>query len=95
LYFLQPPQEKLPESAGLLDLPEYRLNHAFSSRVNGRSHLRLQLTIHPLRNQPDFRTISDLRKGAAAAPKPLDFAYSGTHLLKENTGQIEDAMEWT
>ena len=33
-----------------------------------------------------------LRKGAAAAPKPLDFAYSGTHLLKENTGQIEEAM---
>jgi AsmA protein len=33
-----------------------------------------------------------LREGAAAAPKPLDFAYSGTHLLKENTGQIEDAM---
>ena len=33
-----------------------------------------------------------LRKGAPAAPKPLDFAYSGTHLLKENTGQIEDAM---
>jgi AsmA protein len=33
-----------------------------------------------------------LRNGAAAAPKPLDFAYSGTHLLKENTGQIEDAM---
>lgn len=33
-----------------------------------------------------------LRKGAAAAPKPLDFAYSGTHRLKENTGQIEDAM---
>lgn len=33
-----------------------------------------------------------LRKGASAAPKPLDFAYSGTHLLKENTGQIEDAM---
>ena len=33
-----------------------------------------------------------LRKGAAAAPKPLDFTYSGTHLLKENTGQIEDAM---
>ena len=33
-----------------------------------------------------------LRKGAAAAPKPLDFAYNGTHLLKENTGQIEDAM---
>jgi len=33
-----------------------------------------------------------LRKGAAAAPKPLDFSYSGTHLLKENTGQIEDAV---
>jgi AsmA protein len=33
-----------------------------------------------------------LRKSAAAAAKPLDFAYSGTHLLKENRGQIEDAM---
>jgi AsmA protein len=32
-----------------------------------------------------------LRKGAAAAPKPLDFSYSGTHVLKETTGQIEDA----
>jgi AsmA protein len=32
-----------------------------------------------------------LRKGAAAAPKPLDLAYSSTHSLKENTGQIEDA----
>ncbi len=33
-----------------------------------------------------------LRKGAAAAPRPLDFGFSGTRLLKENTGQIEDAM---
>jgi AsmA protein len=33
-----------------------------------------------------------LRKGATAAPKPLDFAYSGTHRLKENIVQIEDAM---
>ncbi|MGB7731609.1 MAG: AsmA family protein [Candidatus Acidiferrum sp.] len=33
-----------------------------------------------------------LRKGAAAAPEPLDFAYSGAQLLKENTVQIEDAM---
>jgi AsmA protein len=33
-----------------------------------------------------------LRKGAVAAPEPLDFAYRGTHLLKENTVQIEDAM---
>ena len=32
-----------------------------------------------------------LRKGAAAAPKPLDLSYSGTHRLKENSGQIEDA----
>ena len=32
-----------------------------------------------------------LRKGTAAAPRPLDFAFSGTRLLKENTGQIEDA----
>jgi AsmA protein len=31
-----------------------------------------------------------LRKGTAAQ-KPLDFAYSGTHRLKENSGQIEDA----
>ena len=33
-----------------------------------------------------------LRKGAAAAPKPLDFAYAGTHVLKENNGRIEDAV---
>jgi AsmA protein len=32
-----------------------------------------------------------LRKGAAAAPKPLDMAYGGTHRMKENTGQIDDA----
>jgi len=32
-----------------------------------------------------------LRKGAPAAPKPLDLAYSGTHRLKENSGHIEDA----
>jgi AsmA protein len=32
-----------------------------------------------------------LRKGAAPASKPVDFAYTGTHLLKENTGQIKDA----
>ena len=55
LYFLQPSQEKLPESACLLDLPEHRLNYAFSSRVNGRSHLGLQLTIHPLYATGIFR----------------------------------------
>jgi AsmA protein len=33
-----------------------------------------------------------LRKGAAAAPKPLDLTYRGTYRLKENTGQIEDAI---
>jgi AsmA protein len=33
-----------------------------------------------------------LRKGAGAAQGPLDFGYSGTHVLKENSGQIEDAM---
>jgi AsmA protein len=32
-----------------------------------------------------------LRKGAAAAPKPLDLTYSGTHRMKENSGQIQDA----
>lgn len=32
-----------------------------------------------------------LRKGALAAPKPLDLMYSGTHRLKENTGVIQDA----
>jgi len=32
-----------------------------------------------------------LRKDAAAAPKPLDMAYSGTHRMKENSGQIDDA----
>ncbi len=33
-----------------------------------------------------------LRRGAAAARKPLDLAYRGTHRLRENTGQIADAM---
>jgi AsmA protein len=32
-----------------------------------------------------------LRKGAFSALKPLDLAYSGTHRLKENSGQIEEA----
>ena len=32
-----------------------------------------------------------LRKGGAVAPGPLDFSYSGTHLLKENSGHIADA----
>lgn len=32
-----------------------------------------------------------LRKGAAAAAKPIDIAYGLTHRLKENSGQIEDA----
>jgi AsmA protein len=55
----------------------------------------------------DARTVSDgqtlttngtvhiekliLRKGATAATKPLDLGYNGTHRLKENTGQINDA----
>jgi AsmA protein len=33
-----------------------------------------------------------LRKDAAAAPKPLDLTYSGTHRVRENSGQIDDAM---
>lgn len=32
-----------------------------------------------------------LRKGAAAAPKPLDLRYSGTHRLKQSTGEIQEA----
>jgi AsmA protein len=32
-----------------------------------------------------------LRKGGAAVPKSLDLAYSGTHRLKDNTGQIKEA----
>jgi AsmA protein len=32
-----------------------------------------------------------LRKGASAAPKPVDIAYKGTHILKANSGTIEDA----
>jgi len=32
-----------------------------------------------------------LRKGAAAARKPLDFAYKATYQMKANNGQIEDA----
>jgi AsmA protein len=33
-----------------------------------------------------------LRKDAASAPKPLDLAYSGTHRVTENSGQIYDTM---
>ncbi len=32
-----------------------------------------------------------LRKGARPAPKPLDLSYSGTHRLKEGSGEIQDA----
>jgi AsmA protein len=32
-----------------------------------------------------------LRKGATAAPKPLDLSYSGTHRLKQSTGEVQDA----
>jgi AsmA protein len=32
-----------------------------------------------------------LRKGAAAAPRPVDLAYTGAYRLKENTGEIQDA----
>jgi AsmA protein len=32
-----------------------------------------------------------LRKDAAAAPRPVDLAYSGTHGVRENSGQIDDA----
>jgi AsmA protein len=32
-----------------------------------------------------------LRKGAAAAPNPLDLTYRGTYRLKENTERIDDA----
>jgi AsmA protein len=33
-----------------------------------------------------------LRKDAAAAPKPVDIAYSGMHRVREYSGQIDDAM---
>src|SRR5277367_1059574 len=32
-----------------------------------------------------------LRRGARPAPKPLDLSYSGTHRLKEGSGEIQDA----
>ncbi|MGA8036970.1 MAG: AsmA family protein [Candidatus Acidiferrales bacterium] len=32
-----------------------------------------------------------LRKGAAAAPKPVDLSYKGTHVMRTNRGTIEDA----
>src|SRR5467141_3987329 len=53
---LQPPPAKLLESAVLLDLHDkHRLNYTFPSRVNGRSHLRLQLKPHPLHTTGIFR----------------------------------------
>jgi AsmA protein len=32
-----------------------------------------------------------LRKGATAAPKPIELAYTGSYRLKENSGEIQDA----
>ncbi len=32
-----------------------------------------------------------LRKGATASPSPVDLTYSGTHVLKQNSGVIQDA----
>jgi AsmA protein len=32
-----------------------------------------------------------LRKGAVAAPRPIDLSYTGAHRLKENTGEVQDA----
>lgn len=32
-----------------------------------------------------------LRKGATAAPKPVDLVFAGMHRLKENNGEIQDA----
>ncbi len=69
----------LARNAGLSFLADIEMRSASDGHIlttNGTMHIRNL----------------KLRKGAAVAPEPLDFVYSGTHPLKENTVQIEDAM---
>ena len=48
LNFLKPAQHKLPKSAHLLDLPEYRLHNRFAHRVDPSPDLGVKLALHPL-----------------------------------------------
>jgi AsmA protein len=67
----------LDPNAGLSLLANIELHSASDGQTlisNGTIHIR-NLKLH---------------KAARAAPKPLDLTYSGTHRLKENSGQIED-----
>jgi AsmA protein len=75
-----------PVGAGLLD-PEDGLS------------LLADLNVHSAFDGQAFTTNGTvqienlkLRKDAAAAPKPLNLTYSGTHRVRENSGQIDDAI---
>jgi AsmA protein len=74
-----------PISAGFLN-PDAGLSFLANVEMHGVSDgqtLGTKGTIH-LQNLK-------LRKGATAARRPIDLAYTGAHRLKENTGEIQDA----
>lgn len=63
--FLKPAQQKLPESAHLLDLPKHRLYDRFAQRINPSPDLSLKLALHPLDRS------GSLRQRPALANNPL------------------------
>ena len=48
LHLLEPTQQELPETTGLLDLANHRFDDPFAGRVNRRAGLRVQLAGHPV-----------------------------------------------
>ncbi len=68
----------LNPNAGLSFLGDFDLHAASDGQT-----LTTQGTVH-LQNLK-------LRKGATAAPRPIELVYTGTHRLRENTGEIQDA----
>src|SRR4051794_3049191 len=48
LNLLQPPQQELPEAAGLLDLAKHRLDDGFARRVDGGAGRPVQLAGHAI-----------------------------------------------
>ena len=68
----------LSPNAGLSFLGDFDLHAASDGQT-----LTTQGTVH-------FQNLK-LRKGATAAPRPIELVYTGTHRLKENTGEIQDA----
>jgi AsmA protein len=74
-----------PVAAGFLD-PDAGLSLVANIDIHAASDGQTLITSGAVHIQ-NLR----LRKGGRAAPKALDLTYSGTHRLRENSGQIEDA----